>query len=286
MNMNIRIYQSYYKPEQLKKLDPAFVPWDNTQNFLPELREYPILQQVRHRCVLDHVDLFGMFSWKFTDKMKMSGDQVLQHIRDNPGYDAYFFNPFSYDLGFIYNTWEHAEWCHPGMISILEHVFYDIGLDPDSLREPMAINHMTWCNFIVANQGFWDKWLTLVNDYMSVIRYLPHSLRQLHDGNCGYGLDQLTFMPFIIERMASALAHSRPDLRISTVHGTATGTSPKNITKLRERAMCSNTPEDWKSWLDLRDPMLSIQRNAYPNVTDLARSWVDVAEKQQIVFED
>jgi hypothetical protein len=75
--MNIRIYQSYYLPEQISHLDPDGIPFDNTQNFLPELREYPIMQQIQHRCRLDQVDLWGMFSWKFTQKMNDLGSTVV-----------------------------------------------------------------------------------------------------------------------------------------------------------------------------------------------------------------
>ena len=42
MSQNMKIFQLYYKPEQVANLDPAFVPYDNTANPKPELREWYI----------------------------------------------------------------------------------------------------------------------------------------------------------------------------------------------------------------------------------------------------
>ena len=272
--MNIRIYQSYYLPEQRRHLDPAFEPFDNTANFLPELREYPLIQQMYHRQCWDQVDLAGMFSWKWREKTRgMTGDQVIEWIQAHPGADAYFFNPFGNDLPYIYNIWELAEWCHPGMMEILTWLWPRLGWDPADLYQPHEKDHMTWCNFIVATRGFWQAWLDLVQRYLQEIAHMPQEIQKLH-ARAGY--QDLTFFPFIQERMATALAHARPDFRILTCQVSSTGSGPSGLAQLREQACLARTAQAWHAWRQARDPLLGQHRRALPCTQDLALKWIDL----------
>jgi hypothetical protein len=271
----IRIYQSYHLPEQRAALDPAFVPLDNTANFLPELREFPLIRQVHSRQIWDQVDLTGVFSWKWSQKTRgWSGARVQEWILSRPGAAAYFFNPWGNDLGYIYNTWELAEWCHPGIMRTLSWLWPRLGWAPEQLWEPHAVNHMTWCNFIVATPEFWSAWLAQVQCYLEQIPHMPAEIQQQH-AEANY--QGLSHFPFIQERMATALAHARPDLRTETCQVSSTGQSPQRLLQARDRAQKLRTREAWHEWRKLRNGLLSEHRRVLPQVQDLAEKWIESA---------
>jgi len=276
--MNIRIYQSYYLPEQISHLDPDGIPFDNTQNFLPELREYPIMQQIQHRCRLDQVDLWGMFSWKFTQKMNDLG--AVQRVRDviqaEPDHDVYLINVFPHDNAYIYNVWEQGDWACKDLFEIAEHVFVQMNLPVELLYQPTPDRAIVWCNFIVANQKFWDLWMRLVGEYTAVIDQLPADIQQRHNAGAGYGLDNgLSYFPFIVERLASTVLALNPQLKVLNHPAHTTYQAPPELVQLKQQAFEHNTQEHWQTWLDHRELHLRQHRKTYPNVTNLAQKFID-----------
>jgi hypothetical protein len=272
--MLCRIYQSYYLPEQQQVLDPAFVALPNISNFLPELREYPLIQAVHDRCQWDQVPVYGMFSWQWSRKWPgMTGQAVHDWIQQQPKADAYFFNPWGHDTHMIYNLWEQGEWCHPGMIGVLEWLFEQWQMDPDWIRRPQARDHMTWCNFIVAGAEFWNRWLHLVRRYLQVRPCMPDHLRQAHDHTV-YGPAQLSLFPFIVERVASLIAQTSPDLVIRTCHCERNGSAAGHVVQARAQAQAQGGRQ-WQQWQQARAAHLKQYSRVYPNVQDLAQEWID-----------
>jgi hypothetical protein len=80
--MNLQIYQAYYKQEQIVHLDPAFIPYDNTINAQPHLREYPMWQKLyeNHK---DSDAYWGLMSWLWFEKTKISSEIFKDWILEN-----------------------------------------------------------------------------------------------------------------------------------------------------------------------------------------------------------
>ena len=92
---HISIYQNYYQPSQLVRLDPAFLPHDGTDNPSPELKEIALFRRVQRMGLFERGDeIVGIVSHKFSRKTGIAGDAFKCFIRDNPGFDVYFINPF------------------------------------------------------------------------------------------------------------------------------------------------------------------------------------------------
>ena len=88
MSTNTKIFQIYYRNDQQGHLDPAFTPYDNTANPNPAIQEWLIWDKMYQECVEQGVDRWGFVSWKFHDKMGITGQQMLDYINNNPGHDV------------------------------------------------------------------------------------------------------------------------------------------------------------------------------------------------------
>ena len=63
----INLYQSYYEPSQIQSLSPDCIPFDNTRNESPELREYPLFKRL-YEIEKHNDNLWGLLSWRFEEK--------------------------------------------------------------------------------------------------------------------------------------------------------------------------------------------------------------------------
>lgn len=80
-NPKIIVYQIYFDNEQIPLLDPNFIPYDNTNNPNPQLREYYVWRELFPKFKKDMlnlcaVDYYGIVSWKFIEKTNLSGLDV------------------------------------------------------------------------------------------------------------------------------------------------------------------------------------------------------------------
>ena len=125
--MNLKIYQAYYDEAQLPNLDPVFLPFDNTNNSTPHLREYPMWQKLyeEHKDTDAH---WGLMSWRWLQKTNLPPAQFRDWILANPGYDVYHIDPFP-DLPNQYmNIWTQGDvWC-PGMNDFCNRLFPKLGI--------------------------------------------------------------------------------------------------------------------------------------------------------------
>lgn len=107
--MKIKIYQSFFDQSHLNLLTPEFTPFDNSKNN-PDLRETGIQMSCYADAIANNADIWGVFSWKWKEKLpNLSATQILNYLDRNPGYDVYFFNPFSELESYVPNVWEQGQ---------------------------------------------------------------------------------------------------------------------------------------------------------------------------------
>lgn len=220
--MKFKIYQSYFRPEQLAGLDPEFEPIDNTVNLNSELREHPINLRCRDLALAADLDVWGMFSWKWRQKMPyLTAQHVINYVNTNANYDIYVLNAFPGLLPSCRNVWTQGQECHPYMIEICQELFPKLGLDSNLLFLPMQPELMCWANYYLGNRQFWTEWLDLIDRYLQAIPQLTPHVRRLHDSGAGYGPGMdLNYFPFIHERLFSTfLMANRHRFRIKSFHG-------------------------------------------------------------------
>lgn len=164
MSLNMKIFQIYFKPELKQHCDPAFVPYDNTSNPRPELREWDVWDRfyegMLSGVLSEELDMWGFVSWKFKEKTNLTGQQVLDHINSNPGYDVYLFNPCIVNEAVFINSWEQGDIYHPNISQIGDSFLKKLGHEDYAVREVLLDrNRIVFANYVVGNRLFWDKFM-------------------------------------------------------------------------------------------------------------------------------
>ena len=201
--MNIKIFQIYFKPEQLATLDPAFVPLDNTVNLKPELREWAIWEQEYERICAEGLDYWGFVSWKFKEKTNLTGEQFLSFINDNPGADLYFVNPCLVNEALFANSWEQGDIHHPNISVIGNSFLTKIGYEDVDVRSMVLDRNCTmFANYIVGSRAFWDKFMSFSRKLFTEAEKDPVFKQQVFgEGMSNYAHDKsLPNFTFLIER--------------------------------------------------------------------------------------
>jgi hypothetical protein len=207
--MNIKIYQAFYKPEQIAYLQSEFIPYSNIKNEQPMLREYPFILDLyeKHRHFEGY---WGLVSWMFLPKTKLTSEAALTLIEENPGYDLYHFNPFSNIANSFANPFSHGDtYHHQGMVKFMNRLLEKIGyagVDMGSVA--FKSYQFIYCSYYVGNQKFWDRWIpflttcveTAEND-AELNEYL-HGFTSIH-----YGKTDVSNFSFVVERLVGLFAY-------------------------------------------------------------------------------
>jgi hypothetical protein len=204
MSQNIKIFQIYFKPEQVYSLDSAFVPLDNTANLTPALREWANWNDTLLTHSFDEDDLIGFVSWKFKEKTNLSGKQFLSFINDNPGADLYFVNPCLVNEALFANSWEQGDIHHPGISAIGNSFLAKIGYDDVDVTSMVLDRNCTmFANYIVGSKAFWDKFMIFTRKLFTEAENDPVFNQQVFGkGMSNYAHDKsLPNFTFLIERL-------------------------------------------------------------------------------------
>ncbi len=160
MSTNTKVFQIYYKPELVEHLDPAFTPLDNTANPRPELREWYNWDQEHEQRLAEGLDYWGYVSWKFKEKTNLTGEQALDFINNNPGYDVYLFNPCIVNEACFLNSWEQGDLYHPNISVIGDKFLSKLGYEDVSVKEMVLDRNKTvFANYVVGSRDFWIRFM-------------------------------------------------------------------------------------------------------------------------------
>lgn len=203
--MKIKIYQSFYDLNQKKYLDENFEELDNTTNLKPELREFYLNKICYNKAILENLNFWGVLSWKYNEKIKISSEQIFEFINKNKNYDVYFFNPYYISSLIYYNIWENGKIFHKHIIDILENLFPLMNIENKYLYEPMKTDNMFYCCYIIANKNFWDKYNETFEKYFDCLNKLDENVKKLYFSSANYKYDySLNYFPFIHERFLNS----------------------------------------------------------------------------------
>jgi len=216
--MKFKIYQSYFEESQIPRLDPEFSPMSNIGNPLNHLREYPILKNCYQDAVEKELDVWGLISYRWRDKIMLNPQTIMDHVANNPGYDVYILNPYAELETVTYNVWEQGHWFNPLLLEISKELLPAIGLDPDLVYQPMATDHVGWCCYFLGTREFWNEWFELIERYTSVLPYLSQSTQDLHNTKVIHGdQNDMDHFPFMHEALFSTFMLANQDrFRIKT----------------------------------------------------------------------
>jgi len=210
--MNVAIHQIYFAEAQASALEPAFTPLPNLENPFPERREFHLFEQFYHNKSHALADLSGLVSHKFRQKTHLRGEDFIAWINANPGYDAYFINPFPHTVYWFFNLWEQGEKSHRGIMRLAQEVFDALGY-PIQLKTFPRTDRQTTCfsNFWVATPQFWDEFMAFA---LPVYRYMLDESRAARFFQPTYHDSDAEIFPFIIERLFTTFIITRPGYKV------------------------------------------------------------------------
>lgn len=163
----IKIFQIYYDEDTRAKVDPAYIPLDNSENSRPDWVEYWPIRNVLRNQKFDDDTYLGFFSPKFFEKTGLRGKQVLEFVRHCDD-EVISFSPF-FDHGAIHtNPFAQGEVNHPGLIEVTRKVLKLLQVDMD--LESLVCDQTTtiFSNYFVARYSFWKKWFAYVEKIIEV----------------------------------------------------------------------------------------------------------------------
>jgi hypothetical protein len=191
----------FHRKEDICKLDPAFIPLDNTVNTKPHLFEYPI----QKKLFLKHKDsdyYWGLVSSRWTEKTFLDGKVFKQWILDNPGYDVYHIDPNISQSILYHNLWVQGEIVHEGpLMDFAIKLFDQMGM-PINVRDlSIKPEHFATTSFHIGNSKFWKEWYLFV-DYALVLCSQDDELYNfLYKVPAKHRDSTVPFFTFVVERL-------------------------------------------------------------------------------------
>jgi hypothetical protein len=160
MESLVGIYQPFYKPSLVERLDPGFIPLDWLSNPTPALRELALHRHIATNRLFARHRLTGLLSPKFFSKTRLHSRQVYDWIAENPGHDIYLVSggphvPYVHYNGVVRNQMMHS----PVFEQRMREVCGEIGVElPEEFPRQTNANR-SGCSYWVASVTFWESWI-------------------------------------------------------------------------------------------------------------------------------
>lgn len=209
----IKIYQCYYKKEQVGFLDPAFIPFDNTSNENPDLLEYALHKKIYK--FTNPEDYWGMVSWRWKEKTgNLSGAVFQNWIESNPGYDVYHFNPSMGITANFDNCFTEGDLQHPGMMNFINRFLQISGIDLDMREVKYPVEYFTYANYYIGNRKFWNGWMSFVDSMIEVSRNDAELNHYLFVQDNSHRDRNMKHFLFVFERILSLFLYLNRDYKV------------------------------------------------------------------------
>ncbi|MEI6135621.1 MAG: hypothetical protein WCP72_11665 [Desulfomonile sp.] len=202
---SVKIFQIYYLPDQLSSLEPAFEPYEWLSNPHPEYTETLHFVNLYESGRYKEADYTGIVSSRFGIKTSVAGKDFIQFIKDNPGYDVYFVNPFP-ELGYFWhNIWSQGEFRHPGLTALAQNLFEATNTQV-KIHSLGRNNHnsLLYCNYWIGNNKFWDAFMGFI---IPLFRWIDQEAqprqRKPYFRKVPYAGSGFAMFSFIFERLFS-----------------------------------------------------------------------------------
>lgn len=231
--MEVKIYQNFFLEEQKQHLDSAFIPYDNTKNEQPELREYPIFKKIFHELHKDSPDdlYWGLVSWRWKEKTSIEGKDYIKWIYDNPGYDLYHLNHHKLAAKDI-NCFVQGDKCHRGMLNYLKKLSNVIEIK-FNFENKLEQKYFISSSHYVMNSKQWSQWLLFLEKCLDATRNHRELNQYVMATTKRYNNNVLN-ITFVIERLIVLYALLN-DLSVASYIEYHTSTSDKHVPSVLRR---------------------------------------------------
>lgn len=197
---SVKIFQIYYKKEQERKIDPRFIPYDNSTYNDPIWCEYGVIKRLYDYGHTQH-GITGFVSWKYKDITHQLGQSVLNFIKTTAA-DCYILYPIEFEG--TKNIWRQGEEAHPHMFRLVQQIFKELDYFYDIASLDRPCNEFLLRNYFAGTKQFWDAYMQFT---IPVYEYLKNNLtppqqKLVCTDQSSIGSSP-TMHPYIMERLFS-----------------------------------------------------------------------------------
>jgi hypothetical protein len=154
----------------------------------------------------------GFISWKFNQKTGITGQDFKTFILSNPGFDAYFINPFPHQACFK-NVWKQGDYFHPRLSQITDNLLKNAGYQLELFSFENRMDTLCYCNYWVGSPLFWSRYIAFI---LPLYNYINERATKEELEAINVKADRVIaapYTPFIFERMFSTFLATNPDLK-------------------------------------------------------------------------
>jgi hypothetical protein len=210
-NVKVKLFEICYRPEQIGNVQSPMIPWDNTINLSPELREYPVFKNGFEYARKNGLEMWGLVSNKFANKTGISGDRFVEWITDQTyqrSANLYFINPCPIIECLFPSVIAHGEYWHPGITNLVQRTLNEMGIKLDLANVLMDSDIFAMCNYFCGDRFFWERYLEFINQFLQAIDRNEADKELMFQASAGYNPDKsLAYYPFVIERLFSVFLY-------------------------------------------------------------------------------
>jgi hypothetical protein len=154
-----KIYQIYYDDVSRRKLDPGFIPLDNSGSSDSNWYEFlPIFNYLNTNQLEDDV-WYGFISPKFNKKFNASSGYVYDFLARIPAEtEVALLSPGWDQLCYFQNPWEQAEIWHPGVSDVMRQFLAAIGEETKLEHIVTDVTSSVFSNYVLAKKRYWMEW--------------------------------------------------------------------------------------------------------------------------------
>jgi hypothetical protein len=166
---NIFIYQILNHYTKREALDPGFLVLDNSSNERPDWFEYWPMRKFLLNEPLDEAAFYGFVSPKFKLKTNLSAAAAHAFVSLETGAtDVVLLSPSIHPAAYSWNTFEHGESVHPGLLDVAARFFERIGR-PTNMDDLVTDSRTeVYSNFMIAKPRFWRAWLEITEQLFAI----------------------------------------------------------------------------------------------------------------------
>jgi hypothetical protein len=220
--MSIYLYQIFYNEETRKRLDPGFIPLDNSASERPDWFEFWPIRKFLKTKILDDSAWYGFFSPRFGLKTGFTSEyarSVIHHHRENSDI-ALFTSTWDF-IAYFKNVFEQGEEWHDGITTTAQSFFDQIGHKVELRNLVNFSQNSVTSNYFAAKPRFWRRWLYFADKLVEVCDHQAVNEGSLA-GQTTYGERLLPMKVFIQERLATVILSTEP-YRVIVPDQTLTG---------------------------------------------------------------
>ncbi|KQU71161.1 MULTISPECIES: hypothetical protein [unclassified Rhizobacter] len=220
MSRTAFVYQIHYDEASRRRVEPEFIPLDNTASERPDWLEFwPILKFLQSNTLQEGA-WYGFLSPRFAEKTGVNGQQVIELLNVvGDAEDVMLLSPFWDHGAFFLNAFEQGDATCAGLLDASQRFVDSIGLGIDLRTRVVRSRHTVFSNYFIAKPVFWRKWLELAQQLWKCCEDDANQLAADLNAATTYparGGRPVALKIFLQERLACLLL-DRPEFRVGSI---------------------------------------------------------------------